>query len=126
MDRIDLHISVPELSESELTSDRSGESSSDIYKRVQIARTAQEKRFAGSSSNYNAQMESKDLDTYCHLEKETMELLKQAIYSLKLSARAYDRILRVARTIADLAKSETIQSEHIAEAIQFRTFDRQM
>ena len=126
MDRIDLHINVPELSESELTSERSGESSADIYRRVEIARQAQEKRFSGSSSNYNAQMESKDLDTHCHLEKETMELLKQAIYSLKLSARAYDRILRVARTIADLAESEAIESEHIAEAIQFRTFDRQM
>ncbi len=124
LDRIDLHVHVNELSEQELTNKRIGESSEEICTRVDFARMIQQKRFAKLPINYNSQMGSQELDQFCQLDQDSLNLLKTAIHNLRLSARAYDRILRIARTIADLAGSEHINQDHISEAVQFRTFDR--
>ncbi|MEW6160105.1 MAG: YifB family Mg chelatase-like AAA ATPase [Verrucomicrobiota bacterium] len=127
LDRIDLHVEVPAVQFREITSARPGEPSTAIRQRVIAARQRQQARFSGRSRiTCNARMGSRELKNYCALEESTMELLKVAMTDLKLSARAYDRILKVGRTIADLAASENIASEHISEAIQFRSLDRQL
>lgn len=127
LDRIDLHIEVPAVKYKDLSSKSSGESSSDIRDRVIEARKIQMKRFAGSKSMYaNSDMQSKDIREFCQINSDGEELLKMAITKLGLSARAYDRILKVARTIADLAGSENIRPEHLSEAIQYRTLDRNL
>ena len=127
LDRIDLHIEVPAVKYKELASKEVGESSALIRQRVISAREIQMKRFEGRKGMYcNADMQSKDIQTFCKLDAAGEELLKMAITKLGLSARAYDRILKVARTIADLARSTEIRPEHISEAIQYRSLDRNL
>lgn len=125
LDRIDLHIEVTKVSYEELSSKRKGESSEKIRERVIKAREVQNQRFFGMNDTHsNAQMNTKMARKICKLDQSSSEMLKKAITSLGLSARAYDRILKVSRTIADLDNSEAIRSNHIAEAIQYRTLDR--
>ena len=127
LDRIDIHIEVPSVNYSELSSKERGESSADIRARIEIARDVQTKRFADVKGLHtNAQMESKQIRNYCVIDEKGDELLRTAINKLGLSARAYDRILKVGRTIADLEGSEEIKPEFISEAIQYRTLDRQL
>ena len=127
LDRIDLHVEVPQVKFQEISSDRMGETSEQIRERVVAARGIQQKRFAHKPKiTCNALLGPKELKEYCPLDEGTMELLKNAMSDLNFSARAYDRILKVARTIADLAGAENILSEHISEAIQYRTLDRQL
>ncbi|MCK5533943.1 YifB family Mg chelatase-like AAA ATPase [bacterium] len=125
LDRIDIHVEVPSLKYNELTNKKCGEKSLDIRKRVVYARNIQRERFKNYKNIYsNAHMQSKQIKKYCLIDKKGQNLLQKAIEHLGLSARAYDRILKVTRTIADLEKSENIQSTHIAEAIQYRSLDR--
>jgi len=119
LDRIDLHIEVPALREDELTTVAGGEQSAAIRARVELARRMQVARQGKS----NAQLGSLEVDEFCALDEPGAALLKQAISRLNLSARAYHRILKVARTIADLAGSAAIKSNHIAEAVQYRRGD---
>jgi magnesium chelatase family protein len=127
LDRIDLHIEVPAVKFREISSDRTGESSAAIRERVIVARQRQQQRFQHKPKiTCNARMGSRELKTWCELDEPTLELLKFAMSDMNLSARAYDRILKVARTIADLAGSERVSSEHVSEAIQYRSLDRQM
>lgn len=125
LDRIDLHIEVPPVEYSKLADTRSGEPSSAIRARVQSARKIQQERFKKSKIFCNAHMESRHLNLYCQLDQPSQKLLENAMEKLGLSARAYDRIRKVARTIADLENSEDILPHHIAEAIQYRSLDRQ-
>jgi magnesium chelatase family protein len=127
LDRIDLHIEVPPVKFREITDERSGEPSAQVRERVIAARRRQQARFKDKPRiTCNARMGTRELKSCCALDAATMELLKFAMTDLNLSARAYDRILKVARTIADLAGSENIASEHISEAIQYRSLDRQL
>jgi magnesium chelatase family protein len=127
LDRIDLHVEVPAVKFREITSTRAGENSSEIRARVIAARQRQHKRFASRPKvTCNARMGSKELKAFCALDDTTLELLKLAMQDMNLSARAYDRIQKVARTIADLAGSEQITADHISEAIQYRSLDRQL
>ncbi len=126
LDRIDLHIEVQKVSYEELSDKARGESSASIRERVMEARQIQTHRFMGIKGVYNnAQMSTKMARKLCKLDKNSAGLLKKAITSLGLSARAYDRILKVSRTIADLDRSEDIRSHHVAEAIQYRSLDRE-
>jgi len=125
LDRIDLHVEVTPVPFRELSKLKKSENSASIRKRVITARDIQEKRFADDHGVYaNAQMRSKMLHIYCAVDDEGQELLKNAMEKLGLSARAYDRILKVARTIADLDNAESINNEHLSEAIQYRSLDR--
>ena len=125
LDRIDLHIEVPAVKYKELSSREPGESSERIRERVVGAREAQIKRFRGRKGIYaNANMQSKEIREFCRLDSAGEELLKMAITKLGHSARAYDRILKVGRTIADMAGSAEIRPEHVSEAIQYRSLDR--
>ncbi len=127
LDRIDLHVEVPAVKFREMTTERPSETSAQIRERVMAARRLQQKRFASKPRiTCNARMGTRELKAYCALDEHTLEMLKMAMTQLNLSARAYDRILKVARTIADLAGSENITTEHIQEAIQYRSLDRQM
>ncbi|HKS36515.1 MAG TPA: YifB family Mg chelatase-like AAA ATPase [Verrucomicrobiae bacterium] len=127
LDRIDIHVEVPAVKFREIAAERTGETSAQIRERVMAARRRQQERFAGKKSiTCNARMGTRELKTYCALDESTMELLKMAMTELKLSARAYDRILKVARSIADLVGAGNISSEHISEAIQYRSLDRQV
>ncbi|MEE4000814.1 YifB family Mg chelatase-like AAA ATPase [Tenacibaculum sp. FZY0031] len=126
LDRIDIHIEVTPVPFDKLSDERKGESSVDIRKRVTHAREIQTTRFKDFENiHYNAQMNVKQIREFCKLSEESKNLLKIAMERLNLSARAYDRILKVSRTIADLTSSENIQSEHITEAIQYRSLDRE-
>ena len=125
LDRIDIHIEVIPVPFNKLAETEVGEDSNTIRERVIIGRQQQEKRFAKFSDIHsNAQMSSKMMRTYCQPDEAGQTLLKNAMEKLGLSARAYDRILKVARTIADLAQTQNIKSEHLAEAIQYRSLDR--
>lgn len=126
MDRIDIHIEVPAVPYKELSKDLCGERSLDIRQRVVEARERQLKRFKEDRIFANGQMKTRHIKKYCILEEEAHKLLDSAMQKLALSARAYTRILKVARTIADLNRSEKILSHHIGEAIQYRTLDRGM
>ncbi|MDH4069634.1 MAG: YifB family Mg chelatase-like AAA ATPase [Ignavibacteria bacterium] len=127
LDRIDLHIDVPAVQYKDLSSKESGESSEKIRERVVRAREIQLKRFRGRRGMYaNADMESKDIREFCRLDAAGEELLKMAITKLGLSARAYDRILKVGRTIADMGGSAEIRPDNISEAIQYRSLDRNL
>src|SRR5438046_1925589 len=125
LDRIDIHVEVPRLNQDELMAVPKGETSAVIRKRVIAARKRQQERFAGKGFFANAAMQSREIRKHCVLEGAAKELLKTAIEQLGLSARAYDRILKLGRTIADLAESEGIEVGHVAEAIQYRTLDRE-
>ena len=127
LDRIDLHIEVPAVQFREITSEQTGETSTRIRERVVAARQKQQLRFKEKPRiTCNARMGSRELKQHCALDEATMELLKFAMTDLNLSARAYDRVLKVARTIADLAGAEKIAADHISEAIQYRSLDRQL
>jgi len=127
LDRIDLHVEVPAVKFQDITSGRDGEASAPIRERVITARRRQHERFRDKPKiTCNARMSSREIKQYCVLDEATLELLKFAMSDLNLSARAYDRVLKVARTIADLAGTEKILSDHISEAIQFRSLDRQL
>ena len=126
LDRIDIHVEVVPVPFRELSNDRKSEKSEAILQRVITARKIQEDRFSESKGIHcNAQMTSKQLRQICRLNETGQVLLKNAMEKLSLSARAYDRILKVSRTIADLDASETIKPEHLAEAIQYRSLDRE-
>jgi magnesium chelatase family protein len=126
LDRIDLHVEVTPVSFDELSSKVKGESSAMIRDRVIKSREIQVERFQQTENVHaNAQMSTKQLQSYCKLDEKSQKMLKMAMEKLNLSARAYDRILKVGRTIADLANSTAITSEHIAEAIQYRSLDRE-
>jgi magnesium chelatase family protein len=126
MDRIDLHVEVVPVPFRELSQDATSEASSTIRERVIGARKIQEERFKGKSGIHcNAQIPSNKLGTICKISEEGQVLLKNAMERINLSARAYNRILKVSRTIADLGKSENILTEHLAEAIQYRSLDRE-
>ncbi|HIG32607.1 MAG TPA: ATP-binding protein [Flavobacteriales bacterium] len=126
LDRIDLHVEVTPVSFDELSSKEKGESSAMIRDRVIKSREIQAERFQQTKGVHaNAQMSTKQLQSYCKLDEKSQNMLKMAMEKLNLSARAYDRILKVARTIADLENSTAITSEHIAEAIQYRSLDRE-
>ncbi|MFC1746769.1 YifB family Mg chelatase-like AAA ATPase [Candidatus Neomarinimicrobiota bacterium] len=127
LDRIDIHMEVPAVKVEELTDKRQGESSNAVRERVQEARARQQRRFQGESHLFaNAHMGTKDLRRYCSLPTEGENLLTSAIQRLGLSARAYDRIIKVSRTIADLASADKIGTAHLAEAIQYRSLDRSL
>lgn len=126
LDRIDIHIEVTPVPFEKLSDDRKGEGSVEIRKRVTAAREIQTGRFQEIENvHYNAQMNSKHIRTYCKMDDTSKELLKNAMERLNLSARAYDRILKVARTIADLQNLPEINGDHIGEAIQYRSLDRE-
>lgn len=124
LDRIDIHLEVPKLSYSELNETTPGESSQAIKARVEKAREVQRKRFRDRSISCNAAMGAREVRQFCKLDQAGASLLKEAFKKMSLSARSHDRILKVARTIADLENSELILVHHLAEAIQYRGLDR--
>lgn len=127
LDRIDIHVEAPAVEYKELAATEPAESSASIRERVCRAREIQQRRFAGHPHiRSNARMSSALIKKYCRLDSTGSDLLQSAIQELQLSARAYDRILKVSRTIADMAGAESISPEHVAEAIQYRTLDRNL
>lgn len=124
LDRIDLHVEVPRLEYSEISDDRQGMTSKEILERVMRARAIQYERFKGTNIYTNSRMRTKELKKYCSLSTACKEILRTAMERFNLSARAYSRIIKIGRTIADLEGSEEIRERHLLEAIQYRTFDR--
>jgi magnesium chelatase family protein len=125
LDRIDLHIEVPAVEYRDVASERAEESSAAIRERIVRARQCQQERFRNDGKvNSNARMATRQLKQHCKLGQDAQELIRVAMSELNLSARAYDRILKVSRTIADLEGRTEIAPEHVSEAIQYRTFDR--
>ena len=117
---------MPRLKYEHLTDKRRGEPSEEIRRRVDKARSIQNKRLNGDGVLFNAHLESKELEKYCILDKEAEELLKLAILELGISARAYDKILKVSRTIADMDGKDIIEAHHVSEAISYRSLDRNL
>ena len=126
LDRIDIHLEVPAVPIEELSSETAGTSSADMRSQVVAARAIQTDRFAGSITRFNARMSSREVRQHARLDGEGRSLLRRAVEELGLSARAHDKIIRVARTIADLAGAEQPAAEHVAEAIGYRVLDRRM
>ena len=126
VDRIDIHVDVPAVPFRELTDDRDGTSSDKIRQEVVKARSRQAKRLADENILTNSRMNSRQVRKYCKLYDPGQTMIKQAVYELGLSARAHSKVLKIARTIADLEESDNIQSQHIAEAIQYRRLDRNL
>jgi magnesium chelatase family protein len=125
LDRIDIHVEVPPVHYRELMQVPQGESSYKIRGRVSEVQEIQKKRYDGKQGNFwNSRMSSSEVRKYCKLDRESHELLQTAIQKLGFSARAYERILKVARTVADLDGSEGLKAAHLAEAIQYRSLDR--
>ena len=125
MDRFDIQIEVPAIPIEDLSTNRTSENSASIRSRVNTARRVQTERYKNDGIFYNSQLNSKLIDKYCHINAHQKKMMRNAFVSLNLSARAYGRILKVARTIADLEGTEKIQDHHLAEAIQYRRLDRQ-
>jgi magnesium chelatase family protein len=123
-DRLDLHIDIAPVDYQELSSNEKSESSAEIKKRINKARAIQHKRYSGLNITSNANITPNMLSEFCQITQAGSDLLKMAFDKLGLSARAYDRILKVSRTIADLENSDKIESNHIAEAIAYRSLDR--
>jgi magnesium chelatase family protein len=124
LDRIDLHIEVPRISHKELSDTEEAEGSSAIRSRVERARQIQRERFAGSKTLCNAAMKPRQMRKFCALDETGQQLMEMDTDRLGFSARTYTRLLKVARTIADLDGEENIRQEHLAEAIQYRSLDR--
>ncbi len=126
LDRIDIHVEVPSVSFEDLHAPPSGEPSTVIRERVERARAIQRERFTGTHIFCNAHMQSKEIKDYCPMEEPTRDMLRAGLERLGLSARAYARVIKVARSIADLAQSGQILPQHISEAVQYRTLDRKL
>ncbi|HEV8540727.1 MAG TPA: YifB family Mg chelatase-like AAA ATPase [Nitrospiraceae bacterium] len=126
LDRIDLHVEVPAVPFRDLAADERGEESASVRERVMSARARQVERYHGSRAHNNAQLRPDQIRKYCRIDGPGRTLIEQAVARLGLSARAYMRILKVARTIADLEQRDSIAAEHVAEAIQYRSLDRQV
>jgi magnesium chelatase family protein len=126
MDRIDIHMDVPPVHFKDLSSLNEGQSSAEILASVKKAREIQAARFQRMKIHTNARMSSRQIRQFCGLDAESNDLLEKAMNRFGLSARAHSRILKIARTIADLAGSDRILSPHVAEAIQYRTLDRKV
>ena len=122
LDRIDIHVEVPAVKYKEMAGESTGETSDCIRQRVATARTVQRDRLGHA----NARLAPKEMKQHCRLDADCQELLKMAMAELNLSARAYDRILKVSRTIADLDRSDAIRPVHLNEAINYRTLDRHL
>ena len=123
-DRIDLCVEASEMTYQELQAKQKGESSADIRERVKRARHIQQERYAMEKVHCNGELSAKMVEKYCVIGSKEQELIQQIFTKMHFSARSYHRLLKVARTIADLAESEEIKANHIAEAIQFRSLDR--
>jgi magnesium chelatase family protein len=126
VDRIDIHIEVPSVAYRDLSGGTPGTPSADLRSAVATARAAQITRFDGGRTRYNADMTHRQTRQFCPLDGECQNILKGAMTELGLSARAHDKVLRVARTIADLDRSETIRPAHLHEAVNYRMLDRQL
>ncbi len=126
LDRIDIHLEVPSIQYSEMSSQAPGEASAPIRARIELAREIQRARYGKSKATCNARIGTKQLKTHCVLDEGGEGMMRMAMTEINLSARAYDRILKVSRTIADLAGEERILAEHVSEAIQYRTLDRNL
>ena len=126
MDRIDIHMDVPSVQYRDLSSREGGQSSIQILDRVKRARRIQSERFKRAKIHTNARMNSRMIRKFCEVDHESGDLLEKAMEKLGLSARAHSRVLKIARTIADLGGSATIRANHVAEAIQYRTLDRRI
>ena len=124
VDRIDIHVEVPAVAYRRLRSAEPGASSAEIRQQVITARLRQKHRFGSNSTATNARMTSRSIREHCPLDEGCESLLKQAMHELGLSARAHDKLLKLSRTIADLAEAENIRPEHLSEAIQYRLLDR--
>jgi magnesium chelatase family protein len=124
LDRIDIHIDVPAVEFKELADRRSGTSSESMREQVTLARTAQDERFRESKTRYNAKMSSRQVREVCELDKPSQLLLQRSVEEMGLSARAHDKVIRVARTIADLEGGEVIKEQHLQEAVNYRMLDR--
>ncbi len=125
LDRIDLQVEIPRLEVQEILAERQEESSAEVRKRVEIARKIQEERFRGEGISVNGEMKSRHIKSFCILSREAQCFLEATLEKLALSTRAYHRVLKVARTIADLEGKERIEIHHVAEAVQYRFLDRQ-
>ena len=124
LDRIDIHVDIPAVKYKELVDNQDAESSSAVKLRVEKARKIQQQRFKETKIFYNARMNTKFIKKYCVLDEKAKELLELAMAELGFSARAYDKILKISRTIADLEGCEIILKAHISEAIQYRNLDK--